>query len=196
MMSQEKIWICSFLSISFVKEDKLLTFGPKQYFYLTHSAGEYFEKLAFKKKCYFKWLYLKSLDKFRMNTNILQKLIQFSLRQACLSPDLQTCLHGRGLWPLKTLGPLLPAGRCDKKLNNEAVKDLDLLFFVNFVWKWGHTFENLIFWLTHQSNAFTSPIQHANTLKNWHLKKKNATLSGCIPKARAISESKLTFCKS
>ena len=36
--------------------------GPKQYFYLTHSAREFFEKLAFEKykKRNFKGLYLKS----------------------------------------------------------------------------------------------------------------------------------------
>ena len=43
------------------------TFGPKQFFYLTHSAREYFEKLTFKKqkKCNFKRLYLKDWGKFR-----------------------------------------------------------------------------------------------------------------------------------
>ena len=56
MMSQLKIWIFSFLSSSFGNDKKLskncifLTFGPKQCFYLTHSAREYFEKLGFKKK--------------------------------------------------------------------------------------------------------------------------------------------------
>ena len=43
---------------------QFLTFGPKQCFYLTHSATEYFEKLAFtkkkQKKRNFKRLYLKS----------------------------------------------------------------------------------------------------------------------------------------
>ena len=51
------------------------------------------------------------------------------------SPDLQMCLHGRGLWPLQTPVPLLPAGRRAKRVNDEAVKDLNLLFFVNFTWK-------------------------------------------------------------
>ena len=38
------------------------TFSPKKWFYLTYSAGEYFEKLALKKnrKRYFKLFYLKS----------------------------------------------------------------------------------------------------------------------------------------
>ena len=57
--------------------------------------------------------------------------------------------------------------------------------------------KNCIFSLLDQSNAFTEPIQHGNTLENWHLKKsKNATLNGCISKARANSESKLTFSDS
>ena len=52
-------------------------------FYLTHSAQEYFEKLAFKKqnkRRNFKRLYLKRQGEFRVKTNIFRKLIHFSLK--------------------------------------------------------------------------------------------------------------------
>ena len=52
------------------------TFGPKQCFYLTQSAWEYFEKLALRKKeCNLKRLYLKSYGKFRVETKILRNFI-------------------------------------------------------------------------------------------------------------------------
>ena len=52
---------------------------------LTHSAPEYFEKLAFKKNktCNFKRLYLNSEGESRAETNIFRKFIQFSLKQRC-----------------------------------------------------------------------------------------------------------------
>ena len=55
-----------------------------------------------------------------------------------------------------------------------------------------------IFSLFDKSNASISPIQLGNTLKKWHIKKKskNATLNGCISKARVNSESKPTFTES
>ena len=56
------------------------TFGPKQWFYLTHSARGYFEKLGCKnnKKRNFKRLHLKSYGQFRVETNIFRKFIQLS----------------------------------------------------------------------------------------------------------------------
>ena len=53
IMSYEKFWIWSFLSISFANEQTLsqncsLTFRQKQCFYLAHSVPEYFEKLPIK----------------------------------------------------------------------------------------------------------------------------------------------------
>ena len=46
-------------------------------------------------------------------------------------------------------------------------------------------------------SLFINPLS-SRILKNWHLKKKtkNATLNGCIPKARANSKSKLTFAEN
>ena len=60
---------------------------PKQYFYLTHSACEYSEKLALKKNKYgnFKRLYLKSYSKFRVKTSVFRKFIQFSSKQSGFS---------------------------------------------------------------------------------------------------------------
>ena len=70
-------WAESFEKLQF------FAFGPKQCFYLTHTARVYFEKLAFKKnkKCSFKRLYLKRYDEFRVKTNIFRKFIQFSFKQ-------------------------------------------------------------------------------------------------------------------
>ena len=41
-------------------------------------------------------------------------------------------VHGRGLGFLKRLVPLLPAGRRPQSVNDEAVQDLNLLFFFQF----------------------------------------------------------------
>ena len=67
-------WAKSFEKLQFS------AFGPKQCFYLAHTAREYFEKLAFKKnkKRNFKRLYLKSYDEFRVKTNMFKKFVQFS----------------------------------------------------------------------------------------------------------------------
>ena len=50
----------------------------------------------------------------------------------------------RGLRPLQALVPLLAARRA-QRVNDEAVKILNLLFFVYFIWKWGETLEKLPF---------------------------------------------------
>ena len=72
--------------------------------FLTHSAREYFEKLAFQKnkKSNFKRLYLKSQDIFRVNTNLFRKFMQFSLEKGGFLHALPTWVHG---WGLRLLQP-------------------------------------------------------------------------------------------
>ena len=96
---------------------------------LTHSAREYFEKLAFLKKTRnFKRLYL------RVETKISRKFIQVSSKQGCFLHALPTWVHDRGLRPLQLPAPL-PAARRAERVNDEPVKVLNLLFFVYFIWK-------------------------------------------------------------
>ena len=77
---------------------RFFSFGPKQCFYLTHSACEYSEKLALKKNKYgnFKRLYLKSYSKFRGKTSIFRKFIQFSSKQSGFSSVV--FLHALPTW--------------------------------------------------------------------------------------------------
>ena len=49
----------------------------------------------------------------------------------------------QGLQPLQPPVPLMPAGHWRQKVKDEAVKDLNLLFFVNFILKEGESFEKL-----------------------------------------------------
>ena len=101
---------------------QFFSLGPKQYFYLTPSSREYFEKLAFKRKNKhnLKRLYLKSWDEFRVNTNILRKFIQFSLKE-------KGFLHGSELRPLQHPVQMRAARRA-KRVIDEPVKVLNLLF--------------------------------------------------------------------
>ena len=116
------------------KKLDILTFGLKQCFYLTRSARQYFEELAFKKTktCNFKWLHLKSQDEFRDESNIFRNFIQFFSKQGCFLLALPTWVQTRGLRPLGHLVLLLVA-RQAQKVNGEPVKVLNLLFFVYFI---------------------------------------------------------------
>ena len=101
---------------------------------LTHSAGEYFEKVAFKKnkKRNFKRLYLKSQGQFRVQTNIFRNFIQFSSKQSSFLHALLTRVHVRGFRLLQP--PVsLPAARRAQRVNDQTVKVLNLLFFVYFI---------------------------------------------------------------
>ena len=57
----------------------------------------------------------------------------------------------------------MPPARRAQRVNDEAVKDLSLLFFIYFIWKWEETFEKLhfitfrpkqCFYLTHSSREY------------------------------------------
>ena len=147
------------------------TFGKKQSFYLTHSAWEFFENLAFKKK---KNAALNSLIS-KASVNSKSKLTFSESSFNFLKNRIAFCT-------------LYPPGQ-----------DLNLLFFIYFIWKWGETFEKLhfftfgpkqCFYLTHSAREYF--------LKLGFKKKqtKNTTLTSCISKARMNSESKLTFSES
>ena len=100
-----------------------------------------------------------------------------------------------GLRPLQPPVPL-PATRRAQRVNDEPVKVLNLLFFVYFIWKWGETFEKLHFFSFGPKQSFypfSTRILWKTDIKQ---KTKNVTFNGCISKARANSESKLTFSES
>ena len=85
------------------EKQQVFTFGPKQCVYLTHSTLEYFKKFAFKKnpkKHNFEQLHLKSLEEFRVKTNIFRKFIQFSSEQCGLIHPLGSSVDHRGFRPL------------------------------------------------------------------------------------------------
>ena len=117
------------------------TLRAKQFFYLTHSAREYFEKLAFRKrkKCKFKRLYLKSCGVFRVKTNNLGEFIQLFSQNGCFLQALPMWVHSRRTHPLKP-PVLVPAARRTQGNNDEPGKDFNLLFFMYLIWKWGETF--------------------------------------------------------
>ena len=115
---------------------------------LTHSAREYFEKLAFLKKTRnFKRLYL------RVETKISRKFIQVSSKQGCFLHALPTWVHDRGLRPLQLPAPL-PASRRAERDNDEPVKVLNLLFFVYLIWKWEENLEKLRFFTSGPKQCF------------------------------------------
>ena len=103
-------------------------------------------------------------------------------------------------WVYRGLGPLqppvlLPVVRAAQRVNDEPVKVLNLLFFVYLLRNLAETFEKLqfltfgpkqCFYLTHSATEYFEKLAFTK-------KKKNATLNGCISKARASSESKLKF---
>ena len=135
MEMQKLVWICIFqtwklnvLTKSAVSQQnhlsKYLTlFYLITYFFLTHSAREYFEKLAFKKtnkKRNFKRLYLKSQGQFRVEINIFRKFIKFPLKQGCFLHALPTWVYGRGLCLLQPLVPL-PATRWTQRVKRTQV---------------------------------------------------------------------------
>ena len=98
-------------------------------------------------------------------------LIKFSPKRRCLFPALSRWVKSRRLHLLQLPLPL-PAGVWAQRVNDEPVKDLNWLFSFYFIWNWGENFEKLHFFTFSQSIAFTQPIYHGNTLKNWHEKKK------------------------
>ena len=103
----------------------------------------------------------------------------------------------RGLRPLQALVPLLAARRA-QRVNDEAVKILNMLFFVYFIWKWGETLEKAAFFhfLT-KAILLLNPFSPGILWKSGIFKKtEHATLNGCISKARTNSELKLTFSES
>ena len=122
----------------FFENFHFFTFGKKQSFYLTHSAREFFENFALKKKK--KNATLNSLiSKARANSeskltfsessfNFLKNIIAFCM------------LYPPGYSPV-----LLPPARWAQRVNDQGVKDLNLLFFIYFCWKWGEIFEKLHF---------------------------------------------------
>ena len=93
---------------------------------------------------------------------------------------------------------LLPAARQSQRINDEPVEDLNILFFVFFIWKWQETFKKLhfltfgpkqCFYLTHSARECFEKLAFKK-------KQKNATLKRFLSKARASCESKLTFSES
>ena len=185
-------WVKTFEKLHFV------SFALKLCFYLTHSGGEYFGKLTFKrnKKRNFKRLYLKILDELRVKTNIFKNFIQFSLKQGVSLHALLTWVNNRGIHPLQ-LPVSLPMVFLSQTVNDELVKVLNFLFFIYFFCKWAETFKNLHFSLLDLSNVFTSPIQPRNILRNWHIREtKKANLNGFISKTNTNSQSKATYSES
>ena len=137
-------------------------------------------------------MYLKSYSEFRVKTNIYRKFIQFSSKQRCFLHALPTWVHGRGLRHLQPPSPL-PAA------NDELVKVLDLLFFCLFHLEMRKNFGKTAFfhfWTKAMLllNTFSPGILWKTSIKK--PKKTPETLNGCISKARANSESKLTFSES
>ena len=131
---------------------------------LTHSAQEYFEKLALKKKKKnrnFKRLYLKSygskLAFSESSFNILLNKVFF----ACST----MWVHGRGFCPLQPPVTLRVAHRA-QKVNDEPVS-FEFALFINFFWKWAETFEKLqfftfgpkqCFYLTHSAQEYSQNL--------------------------------------
>ena len=116
---------------------RFFTFGQKQSFYLIHSAQKYFEKFAFKNKNKtrkLKWLYLKSKDDIRVETNIFREFIQFYSKKACFLRALLAWVHGRGLRSLLPL-VLMSGFSWAQRVNDKPVKVLNLRFFAYFICK-------------------------------------------------------------
>ena len=104
--------------------------------------------------------------------------------------------NNRELRPLQPPVPL-PAARQAERVNDEPVKVLDLLLFLYFIWKWGETFEKLHFSTFSPKKWFYLTYSAGEYFEKLALKKtENATLNCFISKARANSESKLTFSES
>ena len=61
-----------------------------------------------------------------------QSSLNFCLKQGCFFPVLQRCIYDRELHYLQPPASLLPAGRWAQRLNDEPVKDLNLVFFTEF----------------------------------------------------------------
>ena len=108
---------------------------------LTHCAQEYFEKLTFKgnKKRNFKPLYLKSQDEFPIKTKMFINFIQFTWEEGGFLHTLHTWVHDSRSRSLQPLVPL-PAPRMAKRVNDEPVEVLNLLFLIYFCSKWVGTF--------------------------------------------------------
>ena len=132
--------------------------GPKQCFYLAHSAREFFKILAFKKKKKKKWnfkrLYLKTLSNFSFEFNTFREFIQFSSKQCCFLHAVLRWVHAKGLHPLQSSVQLSSACR-DERVNDEPVKVLNLLFFCILFRSEEKLAKNCIFSFLNQSNAFT-----------------------------------------
>ena len=107
-----------------------------------------------KKKCNFKRFYLKGWGEFRVKTNNFRKFLHFSSKQACFFHALSTWVHGMRLSALYS-PVLLPVAHQVQRVNDEAVKDLNLLFFSISFGNEEKLSKNRIFSPLDQSNAFT-----------------------------------------
>ena len=105
-------------------------------------------------------------------------------------------VHGMGHRPLQP-PQLLWGARWVEGVYDEPKKNLNLLFFSPFSRKWGETFKKMKFftyglkqwfYLTHSGREYFEKLAFKRT--------RNAPLNGCISKARASSESRLTFSES
>ena len=121
-------------------------FGPKQCFYLTHSAREYFEKMAFEKKTKNSTL-SDCISKARTNSKAKVTFSESSLDFRIMEGFFSRSIHvgtRQEAQPPATPVLLLVASRVER-VNNEPAKDLNLLFFVYFIWKSGESFQELPF---------------------------------------------------
>ena len=121
-------------------------FGPKQCFYLTHSAREYFEKMAFEKKTKNSTL-SDCISKTRANSEAKVTFSESSLDFRTMGRFFSRSIHvgtRQEARPPATPVLLLAASRVER-VSNEPVKDLNLLFFVYFIWKSGESFQELPF---------------------------------------------------
>ena len=69
---------------------------------------------------------------------------------------------------------------------SSSVKDFNLLFFVYFICKWGGSFEKLHFFTLRPNQFFYLTHSAWEYFEKLTLKKKSATLNGCISKARGM----------
>ena len=124
------------------------TFGKKQSFYLTHSTWEFFENLVFTKKKQKNATLNSLISKARANSE--SKLIFSESPFNFLKNRVVFCT----LYPPGYSAVLLPLTRRAQRVNDQAVKDLNLLFFIYFIWKWGEIFEKLHFFTFRPNQCF------------------------------------------
>ena len=106
-------------------------------------------------------------------------------------------VHGRRLHLWKP-SLLLQVVRRAQRVNDEPVKDVNLLFFVYFIWKLGENFWKLHFFTFGPKQCFylTHSVRESFQKLAFQKKTKNATLNGCVSKDRANYETILTFSES